>query len=218
MSITKPYKRLWRPFKGYEPLVLLNEEDDQLVPKINYLNDERFVCQGEKHSLLTTAHLIVRDLYELFNYIEPHNNNISVFSHRIYELFLRTSTEFESNCKGILKDNGYSKPENKMCINDYFNIAQVAKLSDYVVTFERWTPHHEFKPFESWNSTTYAPLDWYQSYNYVKQNRYSCFHQANLGNLMKAIAGLICILHAQFGEDMAEVCFERVSDIQVKQD
>ena len=35
---------------------------------------------------------------------------------------------------------------------------------------------------------------------------------------MKAVSGLLCILHAQFGEDMAEVCFEKVSAIQVKQD
>lgn len=31
---------------------------------------------------------------------------------------------------------------------------------------------------------------------------------------MDAIAGLLCILHAQFGEDMAEVCFEQITAIQ----
>ena len=38
-----------------------------------------------------------------------------------------------------------------------------------------------------------------------------------MANLMDAIAGLLCILHAQFGEDMAEVCFEQITAIQKDQ-
>lgn len=40
----------------------------------------------------------------------------NVFSHKIYELFLKVCTEFESNCRGILKAN------DKKCedIKDYF--------------------------------------------------------------------------------------------------
>lgn len=217
MGIGKPYKRLWRPLKGYDSMGLIWQEDHP-VATIDYLEDNRFVGQAEMGSLVTTAHLIVRDLYEVFNYIEPCDANQNVYSHRIYELFLRTATEFESNCKGILRDNDYTKAERDMNIVDYFKIAFVAKLQDYKVNFERWGTHREFRPFAGWNQTSQVPLTWYQEYNNVKHNRYTNFSKANLENLMSAVAGLLCILHAQIGENMDRACFEGNGIAQPRQD
>lgn len=216
MSIAKPYKRLWRPLKGYTALGQNWHVIGQKEPSLKYLESDLFVNQQEKQSYLTTAHLIIRDLYELFNYVQPHDDNLNVYSHRIYELLLRTATEFEANCKAILTDNGYTGRGN-LTNTDYFKIASVAKLSDYIVKFGRWESNHDFKPFVTWNGATYAPLSWYQGYNSVKHNRHLNFPQANMANLMDAIAGLLCILHAQFGEDMAEVCFEQITAIQKDQ-
>lgn len=198
---------------GYTPLNQSWTVIGKNVVSLKYLESDLFVNQQEKQSYLTTAHLIIRDLYELFNYVQPHDDNLNVYSHRIYELLLRTATEFEANCKAILKDNGYTVHGN-MTITDYYKIAAEAKLSDYVVSFGRWESNHDFKPFASWNRATYAPLTWYQGYNNVKHDRNLNFSYANLTNLMDAIAGLLCILHAQFGEDMAEVCFEQITAIQ----
>ena len=216
MSITKPYHRLWRTLKGYD--WSNNMTFGNPVPTLKYLCDDRFATQAEMQSLVTTAHLIVRDLYELFNYVEPHDDNKGTYSHRIYELFLRTATEFESNCKGILKANGYAKAEKDMTIRDYFNIAEAAHLSEYRISFVRWMPICDFKPFAAWNTASYTPLTWYQSYNKVKHNRYSNFSEANLGNLMDAVSALICILHAQLGENVDEVCFEGFGTSQMQQD
>ena len=60
----------------------------------------------------------------------------------------------------------------------------------------------------------YVPLPWYQSYNNVKHNRHDNFNEANMENLMNALAGLLCLLHAQFGEDMGIACFEGISTVQ----
>lgn len=210
MPYNKPYKRLWRPVKGYKNTGWMEMPP---LPSIDYLLDDRFVDQREMRSLVTTAHLIIQDLYELFNYIEPSNANLNTYSHRIYELLLRTSTEFEANCKAILLSNGYQTTGN-LNIPHYFKITQFAKLSEYEVTFGRWNNNRVFKPFASWNSGTYSPLPWYQAYNNVKHNRYANFNQANLEHLMNAIAGLLCILYAQYGENMADACFEGISAIQ----
>lgn len=212
MGINKPYKRQWRPLKGYSSL---NEiwTTDEPTPKLDYLLDERFACQAEMDSLVTTAHLIIHDLYEMFNYIEPDDTNLTTFSHRMYELFLRTATEFESNCKGILEANGYSRSGNWNII-DYFKIASVAHLSEYKVIFKRWSTMRVFTPFIEWNSSSFASLTWYQHYNDVKHDRYKDFKKANLCNLMNAIAGLLCILHAQVGENMQSACFEGISMTQ----
>lgn len=52
-------------------------------------------------------------------YIEPSDDNKDTYSHRIYELYLRTCTEFEANAKFILKSNGYN---NAKRILDYWKL------------------------------------------------------------------------------------------------
>lgn len=100
---------------------------------------------------------------------------------------------------------------------DYYKIETAAKLSGYVVKFVRW-PNREFKPFEAWNGGAYASLPWYQSYNNVKHNRFLYFQEASYENVMNAIAGLLCVLHAQVGENVAATCYEGISAIQNAQD
>ncbi len=213
MAIANPYHRIWRPMLGYDWLQKMWEEDNP-VKTLDYLNCNDFADRNEMNSLIHTARLIIRDLYELFNYVEPNDVNLNTYSHRLYELLLRTSTEFEANCKGILDSNGYVKPGGgNLNITDYFKIESATRLSGYEVTFERW-PKHIFKPFEIWNAGMFAPIPWYQRYNHVKHNRFANFQEANLDNVMNAIAGLLCILHAQIGENMDSVCFEGIATQQ----
>ena len=122
MPITRPYHRIWRPVKGYDWSDTVISLDDNNEPKVtlDYLYDDRFANQNVKKSLITATRMILRDLNSLYDYIEPSDDNLGVYSHRIYELLLRTATEFETNCKGILKANGYSKPESDWYIKDYF--------------------------------------------------------------------------------------------------
>ena len=197
MAIAKPYKRIWRPLKEYNANDIMTSFNRK---SLDYLRDERYACQAEMRLLVSTARLMLHDLYELFYFIEPNDINLQTYSHRVYELYLRAATEFESNCKRILEDNGYCKPGN-WTITDYAKLSSVARLSEYRVMFLRWTTAREFKPFAGWSAPG-TPLSWYQDYNGVKHNRYEQFTKANLGNLMNAIAGVLCVLHAQWGEKM----------------
>lgn len=98
MSVSKPYCRLWRPLKGYNPLEFnLNEGVYDSDANLKYLQDERFACQAEMDSSVITSRLIFQDLYDLFSYIEPDDKNLKTFSHRTYELLLRIATEVEYN-------------------------------------------------------------------------------------------------------------------------
>ena len=209
MSVPKPYHRIWRPVKGYDWGNEMFSHDNNHAPKptLDYLYDDSFADQEEKKSFITSTRMILRDLNTLYDYIEPSDDNLGVYSHRIYELLLRTATEFESNCKGILKANGYSKPENEWSVKDYFKISKAARLNEYCLTFERWETAHEFKPFVEWNPSKREPLSWYDAYNQVKHDRYGNFKKAKLDYLMNALAGLICIMHAQYGEGMSHVGF-----------
>ena len=219
MPIKKPYHRIWRPVKGYDWGDVLISFDDNPKPKptLDYLYDDRFANQEEKKSLITATRMILRDLNALYDYIEPSDDNLGVFSHRIYELLLRAATEFESNCKGILKANGYSKPENEWCVKDYFKISRATRLNEYSLTFERWETTHEFKPFLKWNPSRRESLTWYDAYNDVKHDRYGNFKKAKLEFLMNALAGLICIMHAQYGEGMSHVGFHEYGTTNINE-
>lgn len=209
MSIVKPYYRIWRPVKDYDwgKANFHFGDDNEPKPTLDYLYDNRFANQQEKKSLIIATRLIMRDLNEIFDFVEPSNDNTSVYSHRIYELLLRAATEFESNCKGILKANGYTGPreEKDWCVKDYFKISGAARLSEYRITFERWATDQVYTPFTEWNPSRRETLSWYDAYNKVKHDRFTNFTMANLDNLVKAVAGLLCILHAQYGEGMSVV-------------
>ena len=115
----------------------------------------------------------------------------------MYELFLRASTEFESNAKGILKANGYSKKDRDMNIQDYSKLDQATKLSEYQLEIEFWRPSKMIiTPFAGWKNG--HSLDWYQNYNTVKHNRDANFYLATLENTLKSVAAVLAILYAQF--------------------
>ena len=129
--------------------------------------------------------------------MELHDDNKLTYSHRIYELLLRTCTEFENNCKGILIANGYDK--KNLNAEDYFKINRASKLSEYEVKINIWSPSPRvIYPFKDWDVEQYSPLSWYQDYNKVKHNRSENFPKANLENLLNAVAGLYVVLASQF--------------------
>lgn len=184
----KPLKRILRPIDNS----FTSYGHDHLL-------DERYCL--EKFQLLHAYHILEKDFRSLFDYIELHDLNKKTFSHRIYELILRASTEFEANAKGILLDNGYTS--NNLNIIDYFKINTASKLNEYEVRINFWSPNPLIiKPFQVWNSTTYSPLSWYQNYNLVKHNRNLNFPLASLENLINCMAGLFVILASQFAHQI----------------
>lgn len=187
--LNKPYKRIYR---------------ENQISSEDYLSDERYA--DGKMSFIHAYHLLEKDLKELFDYVSPHDSNKKTFSHRIYELFFRACTEFESNAKAILVANRYNLPKCATIKNDYFKINNALKLDKYSIKLNIWDNSPlTLSPFQAWNifendKTIYAELFWYKDYNLVKHNRTQNFHLANLLNLINAIAGVLLILYAQFGD------------------
>jgi hypothetical protein len=136
--------------------------------------------------------IIMGDLRHLCEYIEPTDPNLNVFSHRAYELFLRTCTEWESLCK-----DGYQRtPPEKMVIYDYKELESALCLEGVEVGVLFWRPAPTYiRPYQSWSSSD-PPLAWYSDYNSVKHNRNVEFPRANFDNLRLAAAALF-VLHAK---------------------
>lgn len=182
MNIEKAYKRIFRPVMSYP-------DNGNYVLDSRYSNDRGVLCRSYK--------IIETDLKKIFEYVEPCDDNTNVYSHRIYELFFRASTEFETNCKRILEANGYNVTGN-LNITDYYKIERATKLSEYRVFINTWYPQEKLiTPFIQWEIG--HTLSWYQAYNNVKHDRISNFRLANIDNLVFAVSGLFSILFAQFG-------------------
>jgi hypothetical protein len=197
MAIIKPYKRIIRPFKG------MPEDYENYNIRESHLMDSRYA--SDKVELISAIRLLEKDLVRIFEYVEPTDRNKGTFSHRLYEILLRTCTEFETNCKRILSNNAYVKLDSKnritdrWNIEDYWKINKSSKLSEYEVRVSTWSTPKIIKPFESWHSTSeYVPLGWYQAYNDVKHNRSDKFELANIENVVMAISGVLVVLFSQF--------------------
>lgn len=178
VGVKKPFYRIHRT-QPYNDSYILDK---------NYASDRFLLCRAYK--------ILEEDLLKLFQYVEPSDENSDVFSQRTYELFLRASTEFETNCKQILLANGY-KPKGNWSINDYQKIERATKLSEYEIKLNIWHPGGKiFKPLASWKSL--KPLDWYQDYNKVKHDRSNNFQKAKLINVVNAVSAVWAVLYAQF--------------------
>lgn len=178
MKLNQPYYRIARPDAFIEYC-----EDER------YANDRSMLCRSYK--------MLENDLKKVFEFIEPCDDNLNAYSHRLYELLLRACTEFETNSKRILESNGYVFNGNPN-ITDYFKINKATKLSEYEVYLDYWRPNRKLvKPFDNWNNGQHS-LRWYQSYNLVKHDRQANFACASFENVINSVAAVLVILYAQF--------------------
>lgn len=178
----KPFYRIIKPIKSDYSFSELYELD----------------CANDKNSLALAYKLIEKDFLDIIEFVQPHDDNLNTYSHRIYELLLRTCTEFETNCKRILEANGYTMT-NILNIKDYYKLNDILQLDFYKVDLKFWPSElKSIYPFKEWEIG--HELTWYKAYNKVKHDRSEKFNEANLGVLIQAISGLISILFAQFGQ------------------
>lgn len=182
-GIQKPFYRIYRA-KQVNSNYILDED---------YAKDRFLLCRAYK--------VLEGDLLNLFQYIEPCDDNEMVFSFKTYELLLRASTEFETNCKQILIANAYIKPdrEREWNMEDYRKIDKATNLSEYQIKLNIWRPIGKtLTPLASWGDA--ERLEWYQDYNNVKHDRLNNFQGAKFINAVNAVGAVFAILYAQFGE------------------
>jgi hypothetical protein len=181
MSVNRPYRRTCRQFA-----------DGHYYGK--YMVHPKFAESPEHY--VRAFLIILKDLQELFDYVEPADKNLICYSYRIHALLLRACVEVEANCKAILKENGYSRPGD-WNMGDYKKIEKTHLLSSYNVKVPNWSGTAAIRsPFSSWS--TGNPLPWYEAYNTTKHDRHSEFEKATFQHLIDACCGLLVVLSAQF--------------------
>lgn len=200
MSHKKPFHRNYRGFiKG----------PNSGYSQWGYIIDQDYAESPEHY--VRAFLLIQSDLQKLFEFVEPSDQNLTTYSYRIHELFMRSCIEIEANFKAIFKENIFNPtdkhgdpiPEKRWNIHHYKKIDRTHHLSSYKIHIPIWDGRKsELKPFDEWSSS--SDLSWYQSYNKSKHDRQIQFKEANLENLLNSIAALLSLLSSQFcTEDFA---------------
>ncbi|MDN7558133.1 hypothetical protein [Burkholderia orbicola] len=150
--------------------------------------------------------VLQKDLQELFDYVEPSDQNLSCYSYRIHELLMRACMEVEANCKAILTENGVALREYAN-MTDYRKVEQSHKLSAFQVGVPTWHGKSALRtPFAKWaNQAANQPADqklpWYDTYNNTKHNRTANFHEATFEHMLDAVCAVVAILSAQFRDE-----------------
>jgi hypothetical protein len=186
MPVDRPYRRAYRQFV-----------DGHYAEggRSGYVDHPKFAESPEHY--IRAFLLLLKDLQELFDYVEPADRNLVCYSYRIHALLLRACVEVEANCKAILRENGYSRLGD-WNMRDYKKIEKTHFLSAYEVKIPNWTGIRALRsPFAQWASG--AKLPWYEAYNISKHDRRSQFKKATFKHLIDASCGLLVLLSAQFG-------------------
>lgn len=190
MPITKPFFRTCRQ---------LTDGSYQNSGQGRYVSDPQFAVAGPQY--VRAFLLIQKDLLELFDYVEPADQNLNCYSYRIHELHMRTCIEVEAHCRAILTENSYvnlRRTADWWNVRDYRKLNPTHHLSSYEVRMPLWHGSQKVrKPFDAW-ATEGALLPWYQAYNEAKHDRHNNFPRSNFETLISAVSGLVALLSAQF--------------------
>src|SRR5438876_8072674 len=111
MPVLRPYRPSVRPFLqgGYF--------------NAPYVFHAKFAEHGPQY--IRAFMLLQKDVLELFDYVEPADENLSTYSYRIHELHMRLCIE-EANCRAILSENRYVNPKGEA---EWWTIVDYRKLN-----------------------------------------------------------------------------------------
>ena len=153
---------------------------------------------GQLQSAQRQMALLCSDLNDIFTSIEPTVSNLAVYGHKLRNLLLVASTEFEAQCVGVLVANNVQPEGRHFNTNDYIKLLPVFKLDHYVVGLRMFPGYPAIQPFNLWDKgSPTKSLPWYDAYNQTKHNREANFHFATLENVILAVAGCFCMFFAQ---------------------
>lgn len=141
---------------------------------------------------------LIASMMRIFSVLNPSPDNLHAYGVEIRNLLIVASTEFEAQCKSVLRANGYTR--SRMSTNDYIRLLSAMRLNEYSVRVSPFSQMEPFKPFQDWDRD--APtrsLAWYDAYNKTKHDRENEFAAATLEAAVSAVGACAIMSYAQFG-------------------
>lgn len=187
LKLEKYYNPNW---KLYE-LKLDKHEDFSIIEKI----DEK---DSQFYSDLRQFNILQKNLEQVFNFIEPNEQNKQVYGLELRNIILLSSMEVEVHWQNLMKNNGYKK--NRLTTKDYF------KLNEFInFKFEFKISNHPnfgtIKPFDDWVEISPTnSLKWYNSYNKIKHDRSNNLNMATLELAIASVSAVLTLLIVRYGQ------------------
>jgi hypothetical protein len=183
-------------------MLLPNPDRGQYYPRMYRFG--RIILSDEDQKALTatarSVHLLLRDLDELFEVVEPHAANAAAFGLKMRKLLILACTELEALWRAVLEANLYPLGE-RLTTEDYVKLRLPMRLSDYEIGLVDYPDYPKVAPFRVWSEAKpTASLPWYDAYNLVKHDKERNLNLASLGNCIAASAAVFIIAVAQFGD------------------
>jgi len=148
---------------------------------------------------LGSYELLKQDLRTVFAFVEPSEANLGTYSHRIFELYVRSCMEVENLCKVVFAENGVELAQNEKNIIRYSDLDGAMKLSEYCIK-PVGVALDPFAPFEAFGKPRRDDRspEWYRDYNCVKHSRLQNFDRAKLKNVICSVGGVFVLICAQY--------------------
>ena len=167
-------------------------------------------------SAAAAVRLLVSDFERLCEFVHPCDANAGTFSHRTYELLLRACTEFESVAKSLAEADGLISANSQTKVGDWSGLVDVFQLETVSVSVLDWSPcARQVAALNGWADNPHG-LAWYRSYNAVKHNRETCFHEASFANVVAAICGCLELLVPSGGMKLVHEIHAHPTDCTVE--
>lgn len=158
------------------------------------------IDQGEKNRAKRELKILIEKLHEILMYIEPDNNCMKVYGHKIRELLILACTECENSWASYIRHSGINR--DRLTTNDYVKLKDKLFLSEYKMRFISHPTLLNLSPFVNWNDQNpTTSLVWYNGYNNTKHNKDSFFDEATLDNCLNAIAAniiMFCVRYSPY--------------------
>jgi len=158
-------------------------------------------CPHEKAAAMLQAESLSERLENAFRTVDPDPQNMNSFGGEFRNILILAATEFEAQCKGILRANEYANGGgNNWNTKDYFKLEAALRLGDFSIGLARYPWIEPIAPFKGWVAD--APtqsLGWYDAYNAVKHDREKSFALASLTNAIQSVTAVVAICLAEFG-------------------
>ncbi|NTW29867.1 MAG: hypothetical protein HGA33_01140 [Candidatus Moranbacteria bacterium] len=158
------------------------------------------VDPAEQRNQEQALRILVEKLDEILLFIEPSENGLNSYSHKIRELLILACTEAENQFRSLLIKTGYTSPNGaNLTTQDYVKLLPLTFLDEYQVGLRNIDSFAPCKPFLGWEITQPTQsLAWYYSYNLTKHNRSEHFSEATLQHAIDAVAANIILYCTRF--------------------
>lgn len=132
-----------------------------------------------------------QDLDLLSRYVEISKENFSTYSLELSALLLSAGSEVDVVAKQLCQK---LKPKSKSRNIGHY-AQQIASSIAAVPAFLVLVPKFgmTLNPWQNWRGKVRKRPAWWAAYNSVKHERHKSYHDANLGNALNALAGLLVL-------------------------